>query len=180
MKNLGLAAARLAILLLTCGAVFWLGSRFLLRGQEVANARAEQGWHALQNKANEGRAALKSLPLFREEVGRLELEADKLLSAAPAGASGTSGISELLSHLGRIGTASGVTLQQFGDDESETAAQVTVRGSRRQLLAFFTALRDDGYPFIADDLELFLVEGMTGVLQADLAVSSPPEQPSQP
>lgn len=38
----------------------------------------------LNRQINEGRAAQKSLPQFREEVGRLELELDKLLKVLPS------------------------------------------------------------------------------------------------
>ncbi len=38
----------------------------------------------LEKKINEGRTAQKSLPQFREEVGRLQLELDKLLKVLPA------------------------------------------------------------------------------------------------
>ncbi len=169
MKNL-------AILLLTCGLVFWLGSRVVLQPEQLDNARQEQKLRELQRQVNEGRAALKALPLFREEVARLEQEADRWLSAVPAG----SGVAELLSRLSEIGMASGVTLEgraAAASDESETAAQVTVSGSRRQMRAFFAALRDEVYPFVAGEFELFPVEGKRDLLQAGLVVSPAPAKP---
>ncbi len=63
-----------------------------------------------------------------------------------------------------------------GDDASEVAARITARGSRRQMSGFCSALGADRYPFVADDLVLFAVDGTTDVLQADLVVSSPLEQ----
>ncbi len=41
------------------------------------------------------------------------------------------------------------------------------------MLAFFGALGEDPYPFVADELRLYPVAGSAGVLQADLAVTSP-------
>ena len=38
----------------------------------------------LEREINEGRSAMKSLPQFREEVGRLQLELDKLLRILPS------------------------------------------------------------------------------------------------
>ncbi len=60
------------------------------------------------------------------------------------------------------------------------AARITVRGTARQVLAFFAALGDDRYPFVADGLRLYPVAGSADVLQADLVVTSPvlPENPS--
>ncbi len=162
MSGFRLAVARIGTLLLTCVVVFGIGFWFLLQGQEMDNVRQERRWHRLQNQATEGKAAFKARPLFREEVTRLEQEADRWLSSAPPGG----GISEMLRHLGRIGTGSGVTLQQYPSGES---TRVTVRGSRPQMLAFFAALHEDRYPFVADDFELF-VEDATGLLQADFAV----------
>ncbi len=162
----------LAILLLTCGVVFGIGSCAVLQPEQLDNERQERRVVESQHKVNEGRAALKSRQLFREEVGRLEQEADRWLSAATG-----RGLSELLSHLDGIGTACGVSLERHGGDASQNAARITVRGSKRQVLAFFAALRDDMFPFVADDLELFAVLGETDALQANLVVSSFPKEP---
>ena len=180
VKRFLIAVARLATLLGSCGLVFGLGSCAVLEpGQQMQNARQLSTLYGLQNKVNEGRAAQRNLPLFREEVEHLEQEAEELLAASPAGG----GITELHSQLGRISRASGVTLQRHdpssaGGEDSEIAAEITVRGSARQVLAFFAALRDDEYPFIADDLRLFPVEDTTDVLQADLVVTCPLDEPA--
>ncbi len=149
----------------TCGVVFGLGSWFLLQGQELDNARLEQKWHRLQNQANEGKAAFKARPLFREEVGRLEQEAERWRPAAPA----EGGLSELLLHLGEVGTRRGVTVEHHDGDGPESA-RITVSGSRQRLRGFFGALSGDLYPFVAGDLEISVVEG-TEVLKAELVVS---------
>lgn len=164
------------VLLLTSGLVFGVGYWFVLQPGQVQNERLEVTLIGLQNKTNEGRAALRSLPLFREEVNRLELEREKLLSGVPAGG----GLSELLDHLRRISMASGVTFVHHppstsSGEDSKIATRITVRGSTRQVPAFFAALSDDEYPFVGDDLRLSPVEGTTGVLQADLVVSDPLE-----
>ncbi len=175
MKLFLIVVARLAILLVSCGVVFGVGSWAVLRpGPQLENAKHENTLHGLQRKVNEGRAAKRALPLFREEMKRLEHEAQERLATSPAGG----GFTELLSQLRRISTASGVTLQRHerstaASNDSDIAARITLRGSTRQVLAFFAAIRDDKYPFIADDLELFRVEDGTDVLQADLVVISP-------
>lgn len=46
--------------------------------------RREKEAAELDRKINEGRSAEKSLPQFREEVGRLELELEKLLRILPS------------------------------------------------------------------------------------------------
>ncbi len=46
--------------------------------------RREGTLNTLEQKINEGRAAERSLPQFREEVRRLELELDKLLRILPS------------------------------------------------------------------------------------------------
>ncbi len=174
MKGFPGVLSRIAILLLTCGVVFGIGSWILLRGQQTQNARQEITLAGLQRETNEAKAAKRALPRFREEVKRLEQEANKLSAAAAGG-----GISELLPRLRRISTASGVTLQRLvsssGGDDPEIAARITIRGSTRQVLAFFAALRQ--VPLIADDLGLLAVEGKADVWQADLVVSSPLEAP---
>ena len=175
MKSLLAAAGRLAIFLVTFVAVLGLGDWILLRpGPRRENERLEATLSHLQNKINEGRAAQRALPLYREELKRLEEEAERLLSAAPAGA----GPSELPTQLRRISAASGVELATPASEEDvpESAARVRVRGTRRQVLAFFAALRDDPYPFVADDLELVPVEDTADFLQADLVVASPLEE----
>lgn len=167
-------AHRLAIFAVACAVVFGIGLYAVLQPAKQQNLRQDHERIVLQNKVNEGRAAKRSLPLFREEIGRLEQEADRWLSQAPAG----SGLAELLSHLGPIATKSGVTLESSVDDV-ETAARLTVRGSRQQVRAFFGALSGDDYPFVAGDFQLFAVEGVTGVLQADFVVSSVTEEPAE-
>ena len=178
MRRFLIAVARLVILLFACGAVFWFGHWFVLRGQEMRNARHENTLLGLQREVNEGRAAKRTVPLFREEVERLELEAEKLeADELPSDLPAGGGLPELLSEIRRICRASGVTLERqeptaSGDDGSEIGAHITVRGRGRQMLAFFAALGDDPYPFAADDLRLSPDTGTTGVLQADLFVAS--------
>ena len=75
-------AAGVAVLL--AGAVVG-GTHFLkLEPLRKDIKKQEKRLAKLQKKIDEGRSAQKSLPQFREEVGRLELELDKLLRVLPS------------------------------------------------------------------------------------------------
>ncbi len=62
---------------------------FLIHATAVTSLKKEivkkkKNLTKLEKKINEGRTAQKSLPQFREEVSRLQLELDKLLKVLPA------------------------------------------------------------------------------------------------
>ena len=56
----------------------------VIDGKKKDIAKAEKNQVKLQRRIDEARSAKQSLPQFREEVGRLELELDKLLKVLPA------------------------------------------------------------------------------------------------
>ncbi len=74
------AAAGLAI----AAAVYFGAHVWLLKPKKAEIARQEATLSDLQAKIQEGRAATKQLPRFREEVRKLELELDKLLRILPS------------------------------------------------------------------------------------------------
>ncbi len=59
-------------------------NHFYLKKMKRQIGRQEKKIEELQQKINEGRAAEKNLPQFREEVRRLELELERLLKVLPA------------------------------------------------------------------------------------------------
>ncbi|MEM1202783.1 MAG: type 4a pilus biogenesis protein PilO [Acidobacteriota bacterium] len=73
-----------AVAVLIAGAV--VGATHFLKLEDIRNniKKEEKKLAKLQKKIDEGRSAQRSLPQFREEVGRLELELDKLLRVLPS------------------------------------------------------------------------------------------------
>lgn len=65
-------------------ALVWAVHYAKLKGMKGQIARQEVIHGELQAKINEGRSAQRSLPQFREEVQRLELELEKLLRILPS------------------------------------------------------------------------------------------------
>lgn len=65
-------------------ALIWVFHYAKLKGMKGQIARQESYHGELQAKINEGRSAQRSLPQFREEVQRLELELEKLLRILPS------------------------------------------------------------------------------------------------
>lgn len=65
------------------GVIIFLTNLTFLDKKKKQIERKEGEYSNLEKKINEGRSAQKSLPQFREEVGRLELELDKLLRVLP-------------------------------------------------------------------------------------------------
>jgi type IV pilus assembly protein PilO len=73
------ALAGLAVGAVIVGAVYYV----FLTDIELQIARQQKQQTDLQKKIDEGRAAERSLPQFREEVNRLQLELDKLVRIIP-------------------------------------------------------------------------------------------------
>ncbi|MCG8461663.1 MAG: type 4a pilus biogenesis protein PilO [Holophagales bacterium] len=65
------------------GAIVFVVHLTMIDSVKQKISRQERKHAELQQRINEGRNAQKSLPQFREEVGRLELELDKLLRVLP-------------------------------------------------------------------------------------------------
>ncbi len=64
--------------------IFFAANFFKFKQMRQDIGRKNTRLMELDRQINEGRAAQKSLPQFREEVGRLELELDKLLRILPS------------------------------------------------------------------------------------------------
>jgi|SRR5687767_4022727 len=118
------------------GLLYWRVST-----KQQANLAAKEAHLAeLQTKIQEGRAAKASLPQFREEVRRLELELDKLLRILPA----RRNTPDLLRRI-RALTEQGnfdllrFTPGQFADRDfySEWPITIDVRGTYHNLAMFF-------------------------------------------
>ncbi|MCH7665775.1 MAG: type 4a pilus biogenesis protein PilO [Acidobacteria bacterium] len=70
---------------LVVGTLVYVGAhKMLLKPKKVSIGGLETQLTGLQARIQEGRAARQQLPRFREEVGQLELELDKLLRILPA------------------------------------------------------------------------------------------------
>ncbi len=66
------------------GIIVFATNQFLFSKMKGEIDRQQSRLVELERQINEGRSAQKSLPQFREEVGRLELELDKLLRILPS------------------------------------------------------------------------------------------------
>ena len=64
--------------------IFFATNQFLFSKMKGEISGKQNHLMELDRQINEGRSAQKSLPQFREEVGRLELELDKLLRILPS------------------------------------------------------------------------------------------------
>ena len=73
-----------AVSVVLAGALVFLAHVTLVSSVKKEIVKKEKRLAKLEKKINEGRTAQKSLPQFREEVGRLQLELDKLLKVLPA------------------------------------------------------------------------------------------------
>jgi Tfp pilus assembly protein PilO len=71
-------------LVLGIGVIVFCSYYFLIKNMQDGMKRQRIKLNEVNEKINEGRTAEKSLPQFREEVRRLELELDKLLRILPS------------------------------------------------------------------------------------------------
>jgi type IV pilus assembly protein PilO len=109
--------------------------------KQQANLAAKEAHLAeLQTKIQEGRAAKASLPQFREEVRRLELELDKLLRILPA----RRNTPDLLRRIRALTEQGNFDLLRFTpgvfadrDFYSEWPIAIDVRGTYHNLAMFF-------------------------------------------
>ena len=97
----------------------------------------------LEKKINEGRSAQKSLPQFREEVGRLELELDKLKKILPTQRN-TEDLLRRVRALTEQGDFNLISLTPRGRSERDFfynwPIQVRLRGTYHNLALFFDRL----------------------------------------
>ncbi len=112
-----------------------------MNGQIAAKERKLKN---LEREINEGRAAQKSLPQFREEVGRLQLELDKLLRILPA----RRNTEDLLRRLRRLTEQGDFDLLRFTprglarrDFYSEWPIAISLVGRYHNLALFFDRIR---------------------------------------
>ncbi len=98
----------------------------------------------LEREINEGRAAMKSLPQFREEVDRLQLELDKLLRILPS----RRNTEDLLRRIRRLTEQGDFDLLRFTpkplarrDFYSEWPIGIALNGKYHNLALFFDRIR---------------------------------------
>ncbi len=98
----------------------------------------------LEREINEGRAAQKSLPQFREEVARLQLELDKLLRILPS----RRNTEDLLRRIRRLTEQGDFDLLRFTprglskrDFYSEWPIRISLNGKYHNLALFFDRIR---------------------------------------
>ncbi len=106
--------------------------------------RKEKKLKKLDREANEGRAAMKSLPQFREEVARLQLELDKLLRILPS----RRNTEDLLRRIRRLTEQGDFDLLRFTprglskrDFYSEWPIAISLNGKFHNLARFFDRIR---------------------------------------
>ncbi len=106
--------------------------------------RKERKLKTLEREINEGRAAMKSLPQFREEVDRLQLELDKLLRILPS----RRNTEDLLRRLRRLTEQGDFDLLRFTprglskrDFYSEWPIGISLNGTYHNLALFFDRIR---------------------------------------
>ncbi|MEM7583914.1 MAG: type 4a pilus biogenesis protein PilO [Acidobacteriota bacterium] len=106
--------------------------------------RSERHLQNLEREINEGRSAMKSLPQFREEVGRLQLELDKLLRILPS----RRNTEDLLRRIRRLTEQGDFDLLRFTpralsprDFYSEWPIAIHLNGKYHNLALFFDRVR---------------------------------------
>jgi type IV pilus assembly protein PilO len=112
-----------------------------MNGQIVSKERKLAN---LDREINEGRAAMKSLPQFREEVERLQLELDKLLRILPS----RRNTEDLLRRIRRLTEQGDFDLLRFTpkglsqrDFYSEWPIAISLNGKYHNLALFFDRIR---------------------------------------
>ena len=120
-------------------------------------AQEEKRYSDLEKKINEGRAAQRRLPQFREEVGRLELELDKLLKILPTQRN-TEDLLRRVRQLTEQGDFRLVSVTPKGRSERdfyyEWPIQVRLQGTYHNLALFFDRLSRLSRIFTVDSLRI--------------------------
>lgn len=118
----------------------------------------------LEKKINEGRSAQKSLPQFREEVGRLELELDKLKKILPTERN-MEGLLRRVRALTEQGDFTLTSLTPRGRAERDFfwdwPIQVRLSGSYHNLALFFDRLSRLSRIFNVEEVRLAPARGNT-------------------
>lgn len=152
-----------------------------MNGQIV---RKERQLQTLEREINEGRAAMKSLPQFREEVGRLQLELDKLLRILPS----RRNTEDLLRRIRRLTEQGNFDLLRFTpkalsqrDFYSEWPIQIQLNGQYHNLALFFDRIRRFSRIINVEDLRLNALPGGRHTIAARFTIKTfiynrPPEE----
>lgn len=137
----------------------------LIDGKKQDIQRAENEYSKLQRRIDEARSAQKSLPQFREEVGRLELELDKLLKVLPARRN-TEDLLRRLRTLAEQGDFNllSFTPRRFSEREfyHEWPIQIRLEGSYHNLALFFDRISRFSRIINIEDLSVKSLGGGTG------------------
>lgn len=123
----------------------------------------------LDRQINEGRSAQKSLPQFREEVGRLELELDKLLRILPS----RRNTEDILRRLRTLTEQGDFSLLSFvpraespRDFYYEWPIEIRLNGTYHNLALFFDRIRRFSRIINIEDLRLGALGGGHHTLSA--------------
>ena len=124
--------------------------------------RNERRLQTLEREINEGRSAMKSLPQFREEVGRLQLELDKLLRILPS----RRNTEDLLRRIRRLTEQGDFDLLRFTprglsprDFYSEWPIAIHLNGKYHNLALFFDRIRRFSRIINVEDLRISAIGG---------------------
>ncbi len=135
-------SAGVGVLLLVALVVVCKYAKFNSMTKDVS--RKERKLQTLEREINEGRAAMKSLPQFREEVDRLQLDLDKLLRILPS----RRNTEDLLRRIRRLTEQGDFDLLRFTprglskrDFYSEWPIAISLNGSYHNLALFFDRIR---------------------------------------
>ncbi len=146
----------------------------------------ERRLQTLEREINEGRSAMKSLPQFREEVDRLQLELDKLLRILPS----RRNTEDLLRRIRRLTEQGDFDLMRFTpkglsrrDFYSEWPIAIHLNGKYHNLALFFDRIRRFSRIINVEDLRISAIGGRHS-LTANFTIKTfiynppPPEEQS--
>ena len=160
------SAAVAAVLL---GVIVFAANQFLFSKMKNEIGRKQNNLMELDRQINEGRAAQKSLPQFREEVGRLELELDKLLRILPS----RRNTEDLLRRLRTLTEQGDFSLLSFvprtespRDFYYEWPIEIRLNGTYHNLALFFDRIRRFSRIINIEDLRLGALGGGHHTLSA--------------
>ena len=138
-------------------AIVVVGKFLKFDGMKDQIGRKERQLTTLEREINEGRSAMKSLPQFREEVDRLQLELDKLLRILPS----RRNTEDLLRRIRRLTEQGDFDLLRFTprglskrDFYSEWPIAISINGKYHNLALFFDRIRRFSRIINVEDLRI--------------------------
>lgn len=148
--------------------------------------RKERKLQTLEREINEGRSAMKSLPQFREEVGRLQLELDKLLRILPS----RRNTEDLLRRIRRLTEQGDFDLLRFTprglaarDFYSEWPIAIQLNGKYHNLALFFDRIRRFSRIINVEDLRVNATRGRHSIASnfiiKTFIYNPPPAEPEE-